>query len=167
MIEAYYWWWPMMAEVTNQASGWDPKDVGTMVGSILIALLGGGYLGKKITESKVTLANNPLQVSLQEQFVRREEFAEFKGEMKADVREMRGLFDKAITLIAERDERLTETINDVASGAYEGRRRLHDKVNNHEGRLARVEVNNDVSKAVGKLGSAVMTLAKSGGKTPE
>lgn len=135
-------------------------EVGTIIASVIGGLIGGGFLGKKISDSNVRIKNNPLDVSIADQYVRREEFAEFKGEMKADVREMRGLFDKAITLIAERDERLIENINSVASGAYEGRRRLHDKVNEHSAKLERMAVNSDVSKSIGKLGAAVMTLAK-------
>lgn len=149
---------------TAAGTGFSPEAVGILIASIITALIGGGMLGKKVSDSNVKVSNNPLEVSLREKFVRREEFAEFKGEMKADVREMRGLFDKAVTLISERDERLTEQIEGVASGAYEGRRRLHDKVNEHSAKLAAVEVRSDVSKAIGKLGSAVMELARN--KTP-
>lgn len=147
----------LLAE-TAAGSGLSPEVVGSIIASVVAGLLGGGLLGKKLSTVKVS--NNPLEVQLREQYVRREEFAEFKGEMKADVREMRGLFDKAVALIADRDERLSETINAVASGAYEGRRRLHDKVNEHSAKLERMQVNSDVSKSVGKLGAAVMALAK-------
>jgi hypothetical protein len=150
----------ILADVAQVAGGISAGDVGVIIAAIISGLIGGGVIGKKVSDSNVKVSNNPLEVSLREQYVRREEFAEFKGEMKADVREMRGVFDKAITLIADRDERLTEIINSVASGAYEGRRRLHDKVNEHSARLERMAVNSDVSKSIGKLGAAVMTLAR-------
>jgi hypothetical protein len=151
-----------MIQLLAQTPTLDPMTVGTIIGGILITLIGGGVLGKKVSDatSKVRVINSPLDVCIAEQYVRREEFAEFKGEVKADLREMRGLFDKALTLINERDAKLTDTINTVASGAYEGRRRLHDKVNDHAAKLSAIEVKTDVSKAIGKLGAAIMTARK-------
>ena len=127
--------------------------------------------GKGRQRRTVTIDQQPVQIDVAEKFVTKTEFAEFKGEMKAEVKEMKGLFDKAVTLIAERDERLTdkigsqgeqltELINKVASGAYEARRQIHHQVNAHGERIAVMSERTDVSKAIGKLGGAIMAAMK-------
>ena len=127
--------------------------------------------GKGRQRRTVTIDKQPVQIDVAEKFVTKTEFAEFKGEVKAEVKEMKGLFDKAVTLIAERDERLsdkissqgdqlTDMINKVASGAYEARRRIHETVNEHGQKIAVLSERSDISKSMGKLGGAIMATVK-------
>ena len=108
----------------------------------------------------VNVKNETLGVRLHEAWVTRQEFLDFKSEIKADVREMRGTFEKLATIIDERDRKLTEMIEKVASGAYEGRRRLHEQVNNHGQQLAVLAAKTDISKGLGSLGAAIKQAIK-------
>lgn len=166
----------------NAAQGMDPMSVGTMIGGILITLLGGGFIGKKISDSRVTLMNNPLDVEVRKAYVTRDECLACKRESNSDVREMKALYDKIITLVMERDERASERtralgdmlsekiadlgcqvhdrITQVADESAERRRRIHDKLNEHADLISRVDSRTEVSKSIGRLGSAIMTLAK-------
>lgn len=117
--------------------------------------------GKGKQNRNVTLTNQPVGVKVEEAYVTRIEFTEFRGEMRTEVRDMKGLFDKAVTLIAERDSRLTEKMEAIASGAYEARRRIHETVNRQGERLAQVETKADIGKGLGNLGKAIMAANKS------
>ena len=48
----------------------------------------------------------------------------------------------------------------MEEGAAERRRRIHDKLNEHADLLSRIDARTDVSKSIGRLGSAIMTLAR-------
>ncbi len=142
-------------------TGLTPETVGTIFGAFVIALIGGGVLGKKVSDvQRMRVEGQPsgqaLEVALQDQYVTRSEFFEFKGEMKSDLREMKGLFDKTMVLINERDTRLTEMIKEFGTAGYNGRSKIHDKLNPIAERVAAIEARTDVSKAIGKLGSAIM-----------
>lgn len=123
------------------------------------------------------LTNQPLIVALEEKFVTREDFREFKTDTKAGIVELGGLFratmtkiderdratnlkiderDKAMTeRIEDRDERLTAKIEQVARGAYEGRGRIHQTVNEHSKQIAAIAENADVAKEIGKLAAEI------------
>lgn len=116
---------------------------------------------------EVTVAGQPVGVRLQESYVTRGEFLEFKAEIKADVRDMRSAVDKVSEVILLRDEAmrralkettdtLGEKIEAVASGAFEARRRLHETVNAQGKSLAAMETKADISKGLASLGRAIM-----------
>lgn len=144
------------------ATASDMNYVTTGAVAAVCSLVSGLVLyGKGKQSRSVTIDKQPVEIALQQTYVTRTEFAEFKGEMKSDMREIKGMFDKAITLITERDDRLTTEIGRVASGAYEARRRLHESVNAQGERIAAIDARTDVSKSIGKLGTAVLaTLRK-------
>ena len=132
--------------------------IGGMAAAVIKAFRVGVNKGER--QRNVTVDGQPIGVRVTQEFVTRTEFAEFKGELKADVREMRGSFDRLATLIDERDRKLSDMIEKVAAGAYEGRRRLHEEVNRHREQISAIGVNTDVSKNIGKLGAAIMTHLK-------
>lgn len=119
------------------------------------------------------VTNQPLIVALEEKFVTREDFREFKADTRTTVAELGGLFratmakieerDRAVNIkiderdkalverIEDRDEKLTSKIEQVARGAYEGRGRIHQTVNEHSKQIAAIAENADVAKEIGKL----------------
>jgi hypothetical protein len=163
----------------------DIMTVGSLIVAVLVALNSMGMLNlnRKIAEIGSTrIVNNPLGVSIEKHYVTREECAACMRDTKNDLREMKALYDKIVMLVMERDERSVERsrqLNEVLSekiitmgdqlhtritesndeGA-ERRRRIHDKLNEHADRLAAIHVRTEVSKDIGKLGSAIMALAK-------
>jgi len=162
----------LLAETAAAAGNSDMNYVTTgAIGLVMSAIVGVITYSKGRQRRSVTIDKQPVGVDIADKYVTRTEFAEFKGEMKAEVKEMKGLFDKAVTLIAERDERLsdkissqgdqlTEMINKVASGAYEARRRIHETINDQGQKLAVLSERSDISKSMGKLGGAIMATVK-------
>lgn len=152
-------WIQFLAEASANSGDLNYITTGAIT-AVCSALTGAVLYNRGRQGRAVTIEKQPVEIALQKEYVTRTEFSEFKGEMKAEVREMKGLFDKAVTLITERDERLTATINDVAKGAFEGRRRIHETVNLQGEKIAVLSDRADVSKAIGKLGAAMMTVLK-------
>ena len=151
----------LLAETSSTAAqGIDPAMVGTIIGGVMVALVGGGVIGKKITDgTRIRIDPQPLEVALRKEYVTRAEFAEFKGELKTDVKEMRGLFDKAVNLIAERDERINNRITELDNAGDERRRKIYDRLENHDRLICAIDARTDVSKAIGKAAAAIMSLA--------
>lgn len=159
MIDAYLWWWPMMADVAASDKGdgvWISVGVIAAVGGAIAAVVkafkAGEEKGAKEEKGKqkVDIANNPLPVKMEDHFVTRREFDTFKSEIRNDVTDIKGLFGRLTDKfderdkryqdkIEERDSRLSAKIEAVASGAYEARRRIHEKVNDQGERLKSLE----------------------------
>jgi hypothetical protein len=128
-----------LAEV---AAGIAPETVGILIGSTIAALIGGGFIGKKVSDStkvSTTIDGQPLMVRMQDEFVTRREFEGLEARMASDIREMKGLWREAVNKIEERDRTLTAAIKETAENAYNGRGKLWDKVNDHGARLKSVE----------------------------
>ena len=167
----------------------DPMTVGGIIVGVLVALNSYGLLNmnRKVSEiGNTRILNNPLGVKLHETYATREECAACMRETKRDLGEMKALYDKILLLVMERDERsvertrlatdalgekivalgeqLHERITRTAEEGADRRRRIHDEINKHGDRITRVETMTDVSKDIGQLGGAIMTLAK---KKPE
>lgn len=177
IAEFYNWFWPVMAQAN--ASGGVPYDkVGIIIGSIIVALVGGGVLGKKVSDSNKThILNSPLDVRLKEEFVTRREFekleltmnthiSEIKGTVITSTTKMEGLFaltmqkvetqSAQMTTKVERQSReLREEIGKVASGAYAGRQKIWEQVNDQRDDISAIKATSDVAKEIGKLASAL------------
>jgi hypothetical protein len=148
----------LLADAAAAGNSADMNYITTGAIAAVCSLISGVVLYSKGRQKReVSLTDQPVGVKLADQYVTRQEFAEFRGELKADVREMRMSYDKLLTLIDERDRKLTESIQAVASGAYEGRRRLHDTVNLHSKQLASIETKADIGKGLTTLGKAIMS----------
>jgi len=124
-----------------------------------------------VPEVPVRMDDGHVEVSTREQYLTRREFLEYKGEIKADVSRMLSLYDKAITLINERDSRLTEKldglgtqiygrINEVVSESSERRRNIFDKLEEQGKAISAIDSRTDVSKAIGQLGKAIIANSK-------
>ena len=152
----------LLAEVTAAANpGTEMNLISTAAIAAVCSLISGIALYTKGRQARtVTIARQPVGVDVADKFVTRTEFAEFKGELKADVREMRGSYEKLVMLINERDTKLTEMIEAVAKGACDGRRRIHEELTAQGKQIAGMAERTDVSKAVGKLGGALMQAIK-------
>jgi len=161
----------------------DPTTVGTLIGVILITLAGSGIfvirskdgwkakgaadaqsnnvtIKHPVPEVPVHLNGGHVAVSMPEKFLIRSEFLEYKSDIKSDIREMRVLYDKALCLMTDLGESLHKRISENDEIGAERRRRIHEKLNEHSDKLSRIDSRTEVSKSIGKLGSAIMTLAK-------
>jgi hypothetical protein len=159
----------LLAEVGSAAPVGEMNVISTAAIAAVCSLISGIALYTKGRQARtVTIDKQPVGVEVADKFVTRTEFAEFKGEMKADVREMKGMYDKCLTLIETRDQRLTEKIGGLtdsvtarfetsAVDAGNRRRDIHEKINKADERITRIETQSDISKHIGKLGSAMIT----------
>jgi uncharacterized protein YcfJ len=128
----------MLAEVT--VASISPEMVGIIIGGVITALIGGGVLGKKVSDSsRTTIEGQPLMVKMQDEFVTRREFESLEGRMAGDVKEMKGLFREAIRTISERDTALQQSIREASENDYKGRTAIWEQVNDQRARLKSVE----------------------------
>ena len=139
----------MLAEVT--AGGISPETVGVIIASVIVALLSGGMLGKKVSDSSRTVIDpQPLMVKMQEDFVTRREFDKLDTVVTVNAAKAEGYLrqatdqmDRAVTnltkTISRQNETLSSEIAAVAKGAYEGRQRIHNKVNDQGEQIAKLE----------------------------
>ena len=150
-------------------SGISAENVGIIIAGLVTALITGGVINSKVQRVKVDSGH--MDVTMREKFLTRSEFLEFKTENKSDVLKMISMYDKAITLINTRDERLTEKLDHlgtqlhtritaVVDDASERRRRIHDKTEEQGKQIAAIEARTDVSKAIGQLGKAIIANSK-------
>jgi len=135
------------ATVEDPISG---KVAVSIIGAVMTGLAG-IFGGKKWADArKIQVEPQPLMVRLEEKFVTKEEFKDFKSDVRLDVKEMKGLFAQAVEKIEERDDRLSKRIDDrderlvtridsVAKGAYEARGKMHLKINDQGERLRSLE----------------------------
>jgi hypothetical protein len=163
----------LLAEVVGAGTG-DSFPTGALLAilgglSTFIAAVGAVIHGKNqkavgIKEQKdrtqTEITNNPLAVKMEDHFVTRREFDTFKGELRVDVADIKGIVGQIATKMDERDKRyqdklderdirLSAKIEAVASGAYEARRRIHEKVNDQGERLKSLEDRTPVKRTSG------------------
>jgi hypothetical protein len=161
-----------LAEITNEASNVITNGAVVAVCSMVTGVVAWFMRGKQqrtvqIEGTPEVNVKNEMGVRLHDAWVSRTEFMEFKGEIKADVREMRGTFDKLATIIDERDRKLSDMIEKVAAGAYEGRRRIHEEVNAQGKAIAVLSAKGDIGRHIGTLGKALMARPCIGGRQAE
>ena len=145
---------------------------GAWVTGFVVAVIGALFSGMKITQAKyMKIGPQPFDVTVQKSYVSREECQACKNDMRGDVRDMRVLYDKLVTLINDRDEKTAQQIRQLgevlhgritqaAEDAAERRRAIHDKLGIHADLLSRIDTRTDVSRAIGKLGGAILAMAK-------
>ena len=162
----------MIAWLAEIASGFSAESVGTIIGVFLVTLISAGVItGKVANMQRVRVDSGHMEISMREKFLTRSEFLEFKGDIKSDVREMKVLYEKALMFALERDERsandlknlgeqLHKRISDGDEAGAERRRTIHEQINLNTNSITRIETHTNLGKDLGKLGAAIMTLAK-------
>lgn len=136
--------------------------LGTLVAGIGAVIHGKNQKAVGVKEQKdreaVAITNNPLAVKMEDHFVTRREFDTFKTEIRVDVTDIKGMFGRLTDKFDERDKRYQDKIEErdakmgakieaVASGAYEARRRIHEKVNDQGERLKSLEDRTPLKRA--------------------
>ena len=136
MALADFWFWarPVMAIAdSSQLSG-------EFVTGLVVAVIGavGSLFAYKKGQSG-TDSSSPLRISMEEQFVTRREFTDFKSEMRTDVSEMKGLFAQTMQKMDIQNENLTKDIKAMGTSAYLGRQKLWEQVNEQRERVSKLE----------------------------
>jgi hypothetical protein len=159
-----------VAADTMVSGAWVTGFVGTVIASV--------FAGMKVAQNKkMQMGPQPFEVDVRKSYVTREECLACKNESRSDVREMRALYEKTVVLFQTSNEKLSDQIKTLAVTTHtqmlelsdegaERRRRIHDKLNTQGDLLSHIDARTDVSKSIGKLGSAIMALANRKEKTP-
>jgi len=158
-----------------EAAAGNPSDMNYITTGAIAAvcsLISGAILYTKGRQNRTVTIDGKPSVRIEDEFVRRTELAEFKTEIRTEVNRIERSVDKLGDIILVRDESLrrslketsdalSDKIEKVASGAFEGRRRIHETITEHGKQIASIGVNADVGKQIGKLGTAIMAHTKS------
>ena len=164
IADFWFWWLPVLAAVQP---GISPGAVGTILGGVLVALVGGGILGKKVEASrKVTIDPQPLEIDLKERFVTRREFekhelrvevslGEIKGILNGTSAKMEALFERTMDTIEKRDKSTAAKLDSISTGAYRGRQKLWEQTNASREDVAGLKATSDVANQIGKLAEAI------------
>jgi gas vesicle protein len=161
----------LLAAADTAANPGDMNYITTGAIVAIASLITGLVTYNKGRQNRTVTIDGKPSVRIEDEFVRRTELAEFKQEIRTEVQRIERSVDKLGDIILVRDESLRRTIKEtsealsdkiekVASGAFEGRRRIHETVNEHGKQIAAIGVNADVGKHIGKLGAAIMAHAK-------
>lgn len=162
--------YPLIAETAANPDAMNYLTTGAI--TAICSLITGVVLYSKGCKNRTVTIDGKPSVRIEDEFVRRAELADFKQEIRTEVSRMERSVDKLGDIMLTRDESLRRTIKEtsealsqkieqVASGAFEGRRRIHEEVNAQGKLISAISVNTDVSKNIGKLGAAIMTHLKS------
>ncbi len=157
---SFPWWMPMMAQAAQATPpAPDPLDkLLPWITAFVVAVIGavGASLAHKSGKaSRVQIDPLPLPVKMEDHFVTRREFEKLETTVLIGATKMEQLFTRAVEKIEERDERLSLRIDDrderltskiegVANTAYQGRQKIHIKVNDYGERLKSLEDRNPV-----------------------
>lgn len=140
----------MLGEMTG--GGGDTITVAGL--SLLLAALaafigrvGGIQKGRKDAQD-VTLTNNPLRVELEKEFVRREEWQTWRGEVRADLAKLEGMMERIFDRVDTKHTDLLNTIERAAKTGVDGRVALWNELRDQGQRLAKVESSADVSSGL-------------------
>lgn len=160
----------LIAEMTG--GGMSPEVVGAIIASVIISLVSGGLLGKKVSDSsKTTIDPQPLMVKMQEDFVTRREFDKLETVVAVNAAKSEGYLrqaseqmEKSVAALSKsmerQNERLTGKIEEVARGAFDGRRRIHDNVNEQGQKIAALTERSDIAGELAQVGAKIVEAIK-------
>lgn len=141
-----------MAQVTPSPDAISPAGVGAIIGAVIAALLGGGYLGKKVEENrKVSIDPPNLQVKLEKDFVTRREHEIFRAEVRGDFSRLEALVERGAERVDEKHMQLIATIERAAKTGVDGRVALWNDLKKQGEAIAALKERTDISKELQRI----------------
>lgn len=153
----------MLLELLTLANTPPADNSAAIITGFVVAVIGAVFAGlanlkgrRDGRSERMTIEQQPLSVKMEDHFVTRREFDSFKGEIRTDVAEMKGLFRETMSKIEERDRSLTEKIEKAAKTGVDGRVAIWNQIREdekstaaaltHQGeRIAKVEAGVDIA----------------------
>lgn len=133
------------------AAGMPMDQVAALVIAIVVAMGGGGVIGKKIADArKVT-------VTMEEQFVSRREFEKHQAATDAGFIKLEGIMTRQADRVESKHLELLATIERAAKTGVDGRVALWNELNMQGKRLAAAEAHVDVAARLERI---AMELSK-------
>jgi len=99
----------------------------------------------------VTVQNNPLRVQMEKEFVRREEWTQWRGEVRADLAKLEGMMQRVFDRVDSKHSELLLTIEKAAKTGVDGRVALWNELKAQGRELAVVSTHTNVAGAVKDL----------------
>jgi hypothetical protein len=152
----------------------------TVIGAVLVPVLKNKWQEDKKREMQI--GPQPFEIKMQAEYVTRREFekleqnmilniSEIKGSVTSSTTEMRVLFAQTMAAMKEQQTALTgkierqnkslgDEIGRVASGAYTGRQKIWEQVNDQREALAAMKATSNVAHEIGKLADAIAKPAQ-------
>lgn len=127
------------------ATGMPMDQVAALVVAIVVAMGGGGVIGKKIADArKVT-------VTMEEQFISRREFERHQAETATDFVRLEGLMTRGADRVETKHLELLATIERAAKTGVDGRVALWNELNRQGKQLAATEAHVDVAERLERI----------------
>jgi membrane-bound lytic murein transglycosylase B len=133
------------APAATASAGMPFDQVAGLVIAIVVAMGGGGVIGKKISDArKVT-------VTMEEQFISRREFERHQAETSADFIKLESLITRQADRVETKHLELLATIERAAKTGVDGRVALWNELNAQGKRLAATEAHVDVAARLERI----------------
>jgi hypothetical protein len=142
----------MILELTATATAFTAEQVGTLVVAVITALGAGGFAGKKIADSRrVNIDNQPLEIRMKEEFVSRQEFRQFRSDLRLDLTKLENLVERNSERVEAKHLELLATIERVAKIGVDGRVHLWKELNLQGKQMVRIEEHVDVAQRLERI----------------
>lgn len=112
-----------------------------------VGRVGGIQKGRKEAQD-VHLTNSPLRVELEKEFVRREEWTQWRGEVRSDLAKLEGMMQRVFDRVDTKHNELLQTIERAAKTGVDGRVALWNELRDQVQRIAKVEASSDVASGL-------------------
>lgn len=150
IADFWYWWLPLMA--ASAPASMSAGEVGAIIGGLIAFLIGGGFLGKKITESqRVSIDSQPLQVKMEENFISRREHDSFRAEVRMDFRKLELAIERGAQRVDEKHLQLLATLERVAKTGVDGRVHIWNELKEQGKQVSAIEERTNTGKEIARL----------------
>lgn len=154
----------LLAEVA--AGGMSPETVGMIIASVIISLISGGFLGKKVSDStRTTIDPQPLKVELSKDFITRDEHNLHRTEMRSDIKLLEAKYDQMTHRVETKHLELLATIERAAKTGVDGRVAIWDDLKPLAREVAALQASSNVADQLGKLAEVLKQNSRNGKTT--
>jgi hypothetical protein len=154
----------LLAEVT--AGGISPETVGVIIASVIVALISGGVLGKKVSDSsKTTIDPQPLKVEMAKDFITRDEHAVYRAEVRSDIKLLEAKYDQMTLRVETKHLELLATIERAAKTGVDGRVAIWEDLKPLSREVAALKATSNVAEQLGKLADTLKQNQRNGKTT--
>ncbi len=148
------------------AGGISPEIVGMIIASVIAALISGGVLGKKVSDSsRTTIDPQPLKVEMAKDFVTRDEHNVYRAEMRSDMKLLEAKYDQMTQRVETKHLELLATIERAARTGVDGRVAIWEDLKPLAREVAALKATSNVAEQLGKLADALKQNHQRNGKT--
>ncbi len=148
------------------AGGISPEMVGVVIASVIAALISGGVLGKKVSDSsRTTIDPQPLKVELTRDFITRDEHNLHRAEVRADMKQLEAGYKAMTERVDRKHLELLATIERAAKTGVDGRVAIWEDLKPLAREVAALKATSNVAEQLGKLADTLKQNHRNGKTT--